>query len=82
MFFYRGNPCEPVFKQVAEQILNLKPPDSLLLTKAWKVKLVNEAADDAGGVFDEVVTHICMVSYVFLLKRFVCGKRLVSRQKL
>lgn len=59
-FDTKGNPCEPVFKQVAEQILNLKPPDSLLLTKAWKVKLVNEAADDAGGVFDEVVTHICM----------------------
>ena len=60
--FDRGNPFEPVFKQVAEQVLSLKPPESLLLTKVWKVKLVNEAADDAGGVFDEVVTHMCTVS--------------------
>ena len=44
-------------------MLALKPfESSLLLTKVWKVKLVNEAADDAGGVFDEVVTHMCTVS--------------------
>ena len=58
----RFDTTEAVFKQVAEQVLSLKPVESsLLLTKVWKVKLVNEAADDAGGVFDEVVTHMCTV---------------------
>ncbi|XP_066930429.1 probable E3 ubiquitin-protein ligase HERC1 [Clytia hemisphaerica] len=59
-FDTRGLACDPVFKQVAEQVLTVKPNEGLLLCKTWKIKLVNEAADDAGGVFDEVLTHMCM----------------------
>ena len=30
-----------------------------LPSRAWKVKLHGEAADDAGGVFDETMTQMC-----------------------
>lgn len=50
-----------MFKQVADQVLSIKPMENLLLSKTWKIKLQNEAADDAGGVFDEVLTHMCIV---------------------
>ena len=65
-----GNTCSPVFQQVAEQILAIKSSDQLSLGKAWKVKLLNEAADDAGGVFDEVLTTMCMVRHVFSWQGF------------
>jgi len=59
-FDMKGKKCDSVFKQVADQILPMKTDEQIGLGQAWKVKLVNEAADDAGGVFDEVLTHICM----------------------
>ena len=62
VLFFRDRNCAAIFHQVASQVLSLKPPDSLLLAKAWKIKLVNEAADDAGGVFDEIVTDMCKVN--------------------
>jgi len=72
---------------VADQVLTSKPCEALLLGKAWKIKLVNEAADDAGGVFDEVLTHMCAVcrcclqNYITLLF-FTWYFLLVEKQKL
>ena len=31
-------------------------------SRAWKVNLVGEGADDAGGVFDETIAQMCEVS--------------------
>ena len=31
-----------------------------LPARAWKVKLMGEGADDAGGVFDEMITAMCI----------------------
>ncbi|XP_065224595.1 probable E3 ubiquitin-protein ligase HERC1 isoform X2 [Planococcus citri] len=49
----------PIFIQVAKQINAVKPQDLLLPSRAWKVKLLGEGADDAGGVFDAIVTEMC-----------------------
>lgn len=37
----------------------MKPQDLRLPSRAWKVKLVGEGADDAGGVFDDTITEMC-----------------------
>ena len=29
------------------------------MCRSWKVKLVGEGADDAGGVFDDTITEMC-----------------------
>ncbi|XP_047141184.2 probable E3 ubiquitin-protein ligase HERC1 isoform X1 [Hydra vulgaris] len=55
-----GEQCETVFKQVADQVLSFALSDSIMLVREWKIKLLNEAADDAGGVFDEISTQMCM----------------------
>ena len=33
--------------------------DLRLPARAWKVKLIGEGADDAGGVFDDTITEMC-----------------------
>ena len=48
--------------QIARQVVQLKPSDLRLPARAWKVKLVGEGADDAGGVFDDTITEMCQVS--------------------
>jgi E3 ubiquitin-protein ligase HERC1 len=45
--------------QVAKQVVDMKPQDLRLPSRAWKVKLVGEGADDAGGVFDDTITEMC-----------------------
>lgn len=50
---------EPIFTQVASQIVKMDPADLRLPSRAWKVKLVGEGADDAGGVFDDTITEMC-----------------------
>ncbi|XP_071541149.1 LOW QUALITY PROTEIN: probable E3 ubiquitin-protein ligase HERC1 [Panulirus ornatus] len=55
----RGAPCKPIFTQLARQVVKLKPADLRLPSRAWKVKLVGEGADDAGGVFDDTMTEMC-----------------------
>ncbi|XP_042891775.1 probable E3 ubiquitin-protein ligase HERC1 isoform X3 [Penaeus japonicus] len=55
----RGAPCKPIFIQLARQVVKLKPSDLRLPSRAWKVKLVGEGADDAGGVFDDTMTEMC-----------------------
>ncbi|XP_041374032.1 probable E3 ubiquitin-protein ligase HERC1 isoform X2 [Gigantopelta aegis] len=56
----RGKKCEPVFVQIAHQVVKLRPEELRLPAQAWKVKLIGEGADDAGGVFDDTITEMCM----------------------
>ncbi|KAK7862054.1 hypothetical protein R5R35_011478 [Gryllus longicercus] len=55
----RGRRCKPIFVQVARQVVKMKPAELRLPSRAWKVKLVGEGADDAGGVFDDTITEMC-----------------------
>lgn len=60
-FRFRGKKCKPVFTQIAQQVVKLKSEDLRLPARAWKVKLIGEGADDAGGVFDDTITEMCQV---------------------
>ncbi|XP_029108431.1 probable E3 ubiquitin-protein ligase HERC1 isoform X2 [Scleropages formosus] len=55
----RGRSSKPIFVQIARQVVNLNPMELRLPSRAWKVKLVGEGADDAGGVFDDTITEMC-----------------------
>ncbi|XP_043943342.1 probable E3 ubiquitin-protein ligase HERC1 [Protopterus annectens] len=55
----RGKTNKPIFIQVAKQVVHLNPSDLRLPSRAWKVKLIGEGADDAGGVFDDTITEMC-----------------------
>ncbi|XP_067933208.1 probable E3 ubiquitin-protein ligase HERC1 [Watersipora subatra] len=50
---------KPIITQISSQVVKLRPADLRLPTRAWKVKLVGEGADDAGGVFDDTITEMC-----------------------
>ena len=55
----KGKKRRTIFEQIATQIEPI-PGDQLRLpSRAWKVRLVGEGADDAGGVFDETLTEMC-----------------------
>ncbi|KAF3830592.1 hypothetical protein GH733_004411 [Mirounga leonina] len=54
-----GRKCKPIFVQIARQVVKLNASDLRLPSRAWKVKLVGEGADDAGGVFDDTITEMC-----------------------
>ncbi|KAL4227435.1 putative E3 ubiquitin-protein ligase herc1 [Mactra antiquata] len=56
----RGKKCRPVFSQISSQVIRLKPEELRLPGRAWKVKLLGEGADDAGGVFDDTITEMCL----------------------
>lgn len=58
---HRGRSSKPIFVQIAKQVVNLNPLELRLPSRAWKVKLVGEGADDAGGVFDDTITEMCQV---------------------
>ncbi|XP_029920656.1 probable E3 ubiquitin-protein ligase HERC1 isoform X2 [Myripristis murdjan] len=55
----RGRCSKPIFVQIAKQVVSLNPLELRLPSRAWKVKLVGEGADDAGGVFDDTITEMC-----------------------
>ncbi|KAM3626014.1 uncharacterized protein V6R79_021387 [Siganus canaliculatus] len=55
----RGRKCKPIFVQIARQVVKLNASDLRLPSRAWKVKLLGEGADDAGGVFDDTITEMC-----------------------
>lgn len=55
----KGRRTKPTFIQVAKQVVNMSPGDLRLPSRAWKVKLLGEGADDAGGVFDDTITEMC-----------------------
>lgn len=59
--------------QIAKQVVNLNPTELRLPSRAWKVKLVGEGADDAGGVFDDTITEMCQVGSFFLVRAYRCG---------
>lgn len=61
--YYRGKKCRPVYTQIGQQVVKLRPEDLRLPARAWKVKLIGEGADDAGGVFDDTITEMCQVSF-------------------
>ncbi|CAI8021126.1 Probable E3 ubiquitin-protein ligase HERC1 [Geodia barretti] len=50
-----------VFPQIAQQILQKPVVDLRSSSRAWKVNLIGEGADDAGGVFDETMAQMCEV---------------------
>lgn len=55
----RGKKSSPIFSQISSQILRMKAANLRLPSRAWKVRLIGEAADDAGGVFDDTITEMC-----------------------
>ncbi|XP_038590221.1 probable E3 ubiquitin-protein ligase HERC1 isoform X8 [Micropterus salmoides] len=55
----RGRSSKPIYVQIAKQVVSLNPLELRLPSRAWKVKLVGEGADDAGGVFDDTITEMC-----------------------
>ncbi|XP_044188772.1 probable E3 ubiquitin-protein ligase HERC1 isoform X2 [Thunnus albacares] len=55
----KGRSSKPIFVQIAKQVVSLNPLELRLPSRAWKVKLVGEGADDAGGVFDDTITEMC-----------------------
>lgn len=55
----KGKRCNPIFIQVAKQVVEMKSAELRLPSRAWKVKLLGEGADDAGGVFDDTITEMC-----------------------
>lgn len=58
--------------QIARQVVKLNASDLRLPSRAWKVKLVGEGADDAGGVFDDTITEMCQVGTVGVSLRSRC----------
>lgn len=57
--FCRKKRPKTIFSQISSQVVKLKPADLRLPARAWKVKLIGEGADDAGGVFDDTITEMC-----------------------
>ena len=55
-----------VFPQIAQQILQKPVVDLRSSSRAWKVNLIGEGADDAGGVFDETMAQMCEVRHLSL----------------
>ncbi|XP_069780317.1 probable E3 ubiquitin-protein ligase HERC1 isoform X3 [Narcine bancroftii] len=55
----RGRSNKPIFIQIAKQVEQLNASELRLPSRAWKVKLIGEGADDAGGVFDDTITEMC-----------------------
>ncbi|CAG7693965.1 unnamed protein product, partial [Allacma fusca] len=56
----RGKKKKPIFTQISKQVVQLPQQELRLPARAWKVKLVGEGADDAGGVFDDTITEMCI----------------------
>lgn len=54
-----------IFLQMAEQVLQLTACEIRCPSRAWKVCLHGEGADDAGGVFDETIALMCAVSSMY-----------------
>lgn len=59
VFECRKKKPKPILAQISSQVVKLRPADLRLPARAWKVKLIGEGADDAGGVFDDTITEMC-----------------------
>lgn len=55
----KGKKRQTIFEQIAVQIEPQEGEQLRLPSRAWKVRLIGEGADDAGGVFDETLTEMC-----------------------
>ena len=62
---FGGETSRAVYPQIAPLILQKSPVDLRCPSRAWKVNLVGEGADDAGGVFDETIAQMCEVRIIF-----------------
>ena len=60
-FAFSERVSKAVFPQIAQQILQKPVVDLRSSSRAWKVNLIGEGADDAGGVFDETMAQMCEV---------------------
>lgn len=60
---YSDQQVKPIFTQLSSQLLSRNPHDLRCSQRAWKVTLVGEGADDAGGVFDETMAQMCEVCH-------------------
>ena len=58
---YSERVSKVIFPQIASQILQKPVADLRCSSRAWKVNLIGEGADDAGGVFDETMAQMCEV---------------------
>lgn len=58
---YSERVSKVIFPQIASQILQKPVVDLRCSSRAWKVNLIGEGADDAGGVFDETMAQMCEV---------------------
>ena len=67
VFVCSDRSCRAVLPQVANQILQKDPKDLRCHSRAWKVNLVGEGADDAGGVFDETLAQMCEVRHFWIV---------------
>ena len=56
--------CKAILPQIANQILQKDPKELRCHSRAWKVNLIGEGADDAGGVFDESLAQMCEVRHM------------------
>ena len=60
-YYHSERVSKAVFPQIAQQILQKPVVDLRSSSRAWKVNLIGEGADDAGGVFDETMAQMCEV---------------------
>ncbi|ODM97024.1 putative E3 ubiquitin-protein ligase HERC1 [Orchesella cincta] len=56
----RSKKKRSIFAQICKQVVQLPPSDLRLPARAWKVRVMGEGADDAGGVFDDTITEMCV----------------------
>lgn len=56
----RSRKKKSIFVQICKQVVQLPPSDLRLPARAWKVRVMGEGADDAGGVFDDTITEMCV----------------------
>ena len=63
---------KPVFPQIAAKIIQLPASELRCPARAWKVNLLGEGADDAGGVFDETIAQMSEVVFFCCCFLFVC----------
>ena len=52
---------------MSTQILQKNPSDLRCSQRTWKVTLIGEGADDAGGVFDETMAQMCEVHELLII---------------
>ncbi|XP_077974377.1 putative E3 ubiquitin-protein ligase HERC1 isoform X2 [Styela clava] len=77
-FSLNGKRCKSIFSQISKQVVKLNPAELRLPARAWKVKLLGEGADDAGGVFDDTITEMCKELESGVLNLFIPTPNSVS----